>query len=66
MTDEVTFVFVYDEKATSVFKFEKSLPQAAKVFLTNHRPTQPVVNQDLRMIEFQLQQIQFNQIRNNP
>jgi hypothetical protein len=64
MTDEVSFV--YNQNPTSVFKFEKSLPQAAKVFLMNHRPTQPVVNQDLRMIEFQLQQIQFNQIRNNP
>jgi hypothetical protein len=49
-----------------VSTFIEALPIPAKVYLANNRPIQPVVNTDLRLIEFQLQQIQLNQIRINP
>jgi hypothetical protein len=40
-----------------------SVPIAAKVYLRGHRPQAPTANDPLNRIEFQLQQIEFNQIR---
>lgn len=69
LTDRL--VVYYDaSKAPSALRpvstFTKALPIPAKVYLARHRPIQPVVGPDLRLIEFQLQQIQLNQIRINP
>jgi hypothetical protein len=61
-------VITYDETPPNTPKastFIAGIPVAAKIYLRNHRPTRPVVGGDLKMIEFQLQQIQFNQLRNN-
>jgi hypothetical protein len=65
-TDQL--VVYYDEnKAPAGLKpvstFVASLPMAAKVYLANHRPAPAAVSPDLRFIEFELQQIQLNQIR---
>jgi hypothetical protein len=64
-------VVTYDEtrapaKLKPVSSFTQNLPLAAKVYLASHRPLRPAVGTDLSLIEFQLQQIQLNQIRNSP
>jgi len=68
-TDQL--VVYYDEnKAPAGLKpvstFTASLPMAAKVYLASHRPAPAAVSPDLRFIEFELQQIQLNQIRTGP
>jgi hypothetical protein len=62
-------VVYYDESKAPpdlrpVSTFVTKLPMTARVYLASHRPTQPAVDTNLRFIEFQLQQIQLNQLRN--
>jgi hypothetical protein len=44
-------------------KLLRALPQAGRVYLLNQRPAPPTTEDLINRINFQLQQIQFNQLR---
>jgi hypothetical protein len=58
-TDHLTISLMPNEVAA----FKASLPKAAKVFLSHRRPAPPSTEELLQRANIQLQQIQFNQLR---
>jgi hypothetical protein len=52
--------------ADALVKLVRQGPLPVKLFLEGHRPPPPVLNRDLNRIEFQLKQIEFNQLRGAP
>ena len=69
MTDHLRFIFVVSKAPANIPTVESlvaSAPVPAKVYLRSHRPQATAPNDSLNRIEFQLQQIQFNQIRTGP
>jgi hypothetical protein len=64
-TDNLVVYFDPDSAPPDKKSPEKlTLPLAAKVFLRHNRPQPPTTSDLLDRIQFQLQQIQFNQLRN--
>jgi hypothetical protein len=69
VTDHLRIIFDQRKAPSNIPTVEAlvaSVPVAAKVYLRRHRPHMPSPNEALNRIEFQLQQIQFNQIRLGP
>jgi hypothetical protein len=58
-TDRLTFKLTPDELTT----FSQSLPKTAKAYLSHRRPAPPSMEDLLQRANIQLQQIQFNQLR---
>lgn len=49
--------------ASTVAAFEEHLPMTGEVYLLHHQPKPPTTEELLQRVNFQLQQIQFNQLR---